>query len=592
MYAGMATRMAYALQLHRELDHDPLGRKQDKKSELSFTDREIRRRTMWACFLMDRFNSSGTERPMFADEEVIKAQLPIKESSFQCEVPAPTENIEGRVPNPITDETGKQSVAKEEMGVAAYMIRIVALWGRVIKYLNMGGKEKDPHPIWDSRSGFAALRKESNDVKSSLPADLVNTQENLQCHAAEKLGNQFIFLHIALNQVVLFLNRFAIPTAPGARNPREMPKTFVNEAGPIAIEAAAQISTLIKDAWEYRAVAPFLGYCAFLSSTVHVFAVFSRKRWAETSKDHLKTNHTYLTKMKKYWGMFHFMIENLHNIYQMHLDASLRKEDSGESKSQDDTVFQYGDWFQKFPHGVSGTDYQDPAVKVKKEGDGDAALGDKSDLQSVEDFFQTQSPQTRSKEGRKQSRKMAKVASQPNDYQPQTQAEYQTDAAQSNMLPMPPPDVQNHMDPSAFIAQHPTQLYPQPCVNTYPQPYDLVPLSTPANQALLPQLDRQLVYGAYAGHDPTGSSSASALNALTSDQQDPSIALSDPSSQIWENPLGLSAQDQQQMMGPTGYMGDMSTSAWFMPFNLNPMQMAGDGDDLVQGLEGFGDGST
>lgn len=41
MFAGMATRMAYALQLHRELDHDPLGLKTDRKSELSFTDREI-----------------------------------------------------------------------------------------------------------------------------------------------------------------------------------------------------------------------------------------------------------------------------------------------------------------------------------------------------------------------------------------------------------------------------------------------------------------------------------------------------------------------------------------------------------------------
>lgn len=593
MYAGMATRMAYALQLHRELDYDPLDRKNDSNSELSFIEREIRRRTMWACFLMDRFNSSGTERPMFADEETIKVQLPIKESSFQMDAPSPTEGLEGLAPNPIRNNGGQLLDAKESIGVAAYMIRIVALWGRVIKYLNMGGKERDEHPIWDSRSGFAELRKEADDFKTSLPADLVNTADNLKNHAAEKLGNQFLFLHIASHQVVLFLNRFAIPTAPGARNPKDMPLPFVNEAGSITIEAAAQISVLIKDAWEYRAVAPFLGYCAFLSSTIHVFAIFSNKGWAEASKEHLRTNVEYLTKMKKYWGMFHFMTENLKEIYRQHHDASMKKGGSGEADSQSDTIFQYGDWFQKYPHGVSKTDYPDPVVQVKKESDGNAPLGHKSDLQSVEDFFHTQSPASRAKANKKSSKKIAKIASQPKDHQPQLQEpKYQTDPAQSQMLPLPVPNAQNHMDPTAFVARHPTELYPQPCVNSFPQEYDLMPLPTPVNTALLPQLDRQLVYGALAGNDPTGSNSASALSALTSGQQVPSSAVSDPGSQVWGNPLGLSAQEQQQTMASGGFMGDMQTSAWFMPFNLDPPNMVGEGDDFSRGFGGFAGGGA
>lgn len=591
MFAGMATRMAYALQLHRELDHDPLGRNNDKKSsEFSFTDREIRRRTMWACFLMDRFNSSGTERPMFADEEIIKIQLPIRESDFQMEIPGPTEALDGRVPNPVNSDSGQLSDPKKNMGVAAYMVRIVALWGRVIKYLNMGGKERDSHPIWDSESGFAKLRKETNDFKESLPPDLVNTPENLQNHAAEKLGNQFIFLHIATNQTLLFLNRFAIPTAPGARNPKDMPKSFLNEAAPAAVVAAEQISSLISVAWDYHATAPFLGYCAFLSSTIHVWAIFFRKepKIAETSKKHLATNVKYLGRMKKYWGMFHFMLENLKDVYRQHADASTKG--SSEVVAEDNTIFQYGDWFQKYPHGVSETDYQDPAIRVKKEPDGNAALSHKSDLQSVEDFFHAQSPPSRKKDTHKAAKKSAKVASQSDTHQRQLhQADVEKETAQQGMLPVHMDDSQNAMDPSAFIAQHPTQLYPQPCINSFPQAYDLEPLSTPANTALLPQLDRHLVYGAYAGQDPTGSSSASALSALTNGQQDPSSAMSDPSSQMWENPLDLSPQQQQQFLNIGTYMGDMQTSAWFMPFNLNPPEI-GDGEDF-RGLGGFGGAS-
>ena len=588
MFAGMATRMAYALQLHRELVHDPVDRQHDKKSEFSATEREIRRRAMWSCFLMDRFNSSGTERPMFADEETIKVQLPIKESNFQMEIPGPTDGLNGRTPNPVIKEPDQSCDPKANIGVAALMIQVIALWGKVIKYLNMGGREQDRLPVWDSESGFAKLRREADDFKNSFSEEMTNTPENLKTHAAEKLGNQFVFLHIASNMVILFLNRFAIPTRPGARPSKEIPKLFVNEAGPLAIKAAEQISNLIGKAWEYRAVAPFLGYCTFMSSTIHVFAMFSNKRTAETSKAHLKTNIDYLQKMKNYWGMFHFMTENLKEIYRQNLDASTKEKDSGEAATKDDTVFQYGDWFQKYPHGVSKTDYLDPAVQVKEEAEGNAASSHNSGLQSVEEFFNARSPESHTKDHRKCAKKSARSTSQPNDRhgQPQ-QSEVQKETASQGMMPLAMPEPPHSLDPSAFATPQESHLYPQPCLSTYPQGYDLLPLSTPSNTSLLPQLDRQLVYGAYAGHDPTASTSASALNAMTHGQPDPSSALSEPGSQMWDNPLGLSAQEQQ-MMSSGVYMGDMQTSAWFMPFNLHPPSIGGEDEDFSKGLGAFG----
>ncbi|KAK3060418.1 hypothetical protein LTR53_020121, partial [Teratosphaeriaceae sp. CCFEE 6253] len=107
----MAQRMAYALQLHNDLDHDPkIRRNSEGKSgegDLTFTDREIRRRTMWSCFLMDRFTSSGTDRPIFVAEQYIRAQLPIREDYYAMEVTGPTEDLEGKVPNPVEPDTGQ-----------------------------------------------------------------------------------------------------------------------------------------------------------------------------------------------------------------------------------------------------------------------------------------------------------------------------------------------------------------------------------------------------------------------------------------------------------------------------------------------------
>ncbi len=567
MFAGMATRMAYALQLNREMDHDPLGRNSDKKNELSFTDREIRRRTMWACFVMDRFNSSGTERPMFADEDDIKVQLPIKESNFQSEIPGPTEDLNGNVPNAVTSDAGQSSDPKDNMGVAAYMVRIVTIWGRVIKYLNMGGTQKDPYPFWDPKSKFADLRKQAEDFTISLPPDLQNTPENLQIHAAEDLSNQYIFMHVASNQVVLFLNRFAIPTTNGGRNPQEMPEDFLTEAALIAVNAANQISILLTDAFDHRVYAPFVGYCAFLSSTVHVWGIFSNNTSLKTtSRKHLAKNVHYLSKMKKHWGMFQFMADNLKDIYRQHADASVKG--NGEKDAaifEYGDCFQYGDWLTKYPHGVSQSDFSAIATKIKKEPKDDAALAQKSDLQSVDDFFRSLSPPGNKSSRKKATRKTTKIASQPPPQPPPADHLISPTNQQQTLLPMNLPPDTPQMSPSTFPPPQTQPLYP-------PTSYPLLrQLSTNQPPALLPQLDRHLVHNAYAGTDP---SSASAFNALSADQNYSGSPVVDAASAgtLWsDGGNGIGMPQQEGMMGVGGNsMGDVNTAAWFMPFNLNP----------------------
>ena len=385
MLGGMALRMAYALQLHRELDHDPLGRKKDKTSKLSFTDREIRRRTMWACFLMDRFSSSGTERPMFTSEESINVQLPIKEAHFQMEIPGPTESLDGKVYSPISPDSGQVSDPRENMGVAAYLIRIIAIWGRVIKYVNLGGAHNDPNPFWHPESQFSELTRQAEQYMESLPERLRYSSEALQNFAAQKLANQFLYLHVAYHQVVLFLHKFAIPTTPGGKVPQDMPLDFVSQAAKTAVDAAGKISILLNETTNHFVAAPFVGYCAFASSTIHIWGIFSKNPSLEaSSKRNLAHNVKYLSRMKKHWGMLHYMAENLKGIYRQHADAALGGGNVG--KSDSNTMFQYGDWFDKYPHGVSGTDYDDPVVSAEKETGNDAAMSQKSDLQSVEKF--------------------------------------------------------------------------------------------------------------------------------------------------------------------------------------------------------------
>lgn len=392
---GQAIRMAFALQLHKDLENDPLR----SGSKLSFIDREIRRRTMWACFLMDRFNSSGTDRPTFIKEETLKIPLPIKEKYFKLDMPGPTENLQGEVLHPVSAEDGELSDAKDNMGVAAYMIKAIAVWGRIINYLNQGGKDLDDKPMWSPESEYMVLIKQAEEMVATLPDALVYSTENLHLHDTEGMANQFLFLHIASQQNILFMNRFAISTPNGSSH-QDVPKTFVTKAGAKAFGAANRISELLKDSESYLIAAPFVGYCAFLSSTVHIFGIFSGNATFEaTSKRNLATNVKYLQRMKRFWGMFHFMTENLREQYRTCADSARQGNLSSDSAavgapSSSSPIFQYGDWFDRYPHGVSQSDFADPAIYKKKERGDDAVLEQKPELHTVEEFFTTLSPQS------------------------------------------------------------------------------------------------------------------------------------------------------------------------------------------------------
>jgi hypothetical protein len=540
---GQAIRMAYALQLHRDLDYDP--QKRNGTTELSFIDREIRRRTMWACFLMDRFNSSGTDRPTFVKEESIKVQLPIKEKYFQLDMPGPTEDLKGNVPHPVSPGAGQLSDAKDNMGVAAYMIRSIALWGRIINYLNLGGNEEDPHPMWHADSKYGNLIKQTESFVSTLPESLKYTLENLHTHETEGLANQFLFLHISIQQNILFMNRFAVPGQTGGRPSADVPKDFVTKAGAKAFEAANRISELLKDGESHFVTAPFTGYCAFLASTVHVFGVFSKNPAMEAaSKRNLATNVKYLSKMKRYWGMFHWMSENLKEQYRVYADAA-RQGSSASGTTQSPSIFQYGDWFDRYPHGVSHSDFEDPALGVKKEKGDDAVLGEESSYQTVEKFFHTLEPLP------PQDRESAKIPKRKVKKNPTGRHDHlePVNTNLQNMASMQMQQGGTHQLPQGY-----NQMSPTTPVNMYnQQPYyghDV--LLPPHQQGILPQLDRQLVFGAYAGMDPSSLSSHTMLDAANT----------------W---------DMQLNGAMSGFVTEPS-SAWFMPFNMEPPDLGHEQD--------------
>ena len=670
-FGGQAMRMAYALQLHRELDHDPLGRQNDKNAErppeLSFTDREIRRRTMWASFLMDTFNSSGTGRPAFGNEDYMQIQLPIKEAYFQMEVPGATEDLEGHVPNAMTPGNGLPSDPKENMGVAAYVIRAVILWRRIVKYLNLGGKEKDPHSLWDPLSTFADLRRQIKRFKESLPADLVYSLDNLETHSAERVSNQFLYLHLIITQCTLFLNRFAVPTSPLARPPKDMPQQFLNDASQQVVEAANKISQLIDASAGHNLHAPFAGYCAYAASTVQVYGLFSKNTALEhSSKENLRHNYKYLDRMKKYWGIFHYMAEGVKEIYRHFADAAMnanRRRNMDQTSStltpdasrQGTPMFQYGDWFDKYPHGVNEAEWEKGHHEYKKEQGAEAVMSQGSDLQSVEEFFASLSPPSKAddatygqrgkslqgasrKVARRRGKSVAESQNQPVDIDDsvanmnidigginnphlqslaQQQQQQQEQQATPNYLPN---QAQSYSNQQMMDTSTPSDMYQNPYdTTTYnPSYFDLSAFQNPSFASHFPdivnlsQLDRQIVFGAYAGLDASTAIAANmnqnnnARSSLNQNHLNNNVALSNANASaianLWDHAgldIGSAGGGAASHHTPSGTIttpggggpGGLSTGDGFLgsantiPFsNDNSLGRAGSGSSHHQNM--------
>ncbi|CAD0086380.1 unnamed protein product [Aureobasidium mustum] len=460
MLGGMAQRMAYALQLHKDLDHDT------------------------------------------------STQLPVKEHFFQFEIPGTTEVLEGPIPD-NTENSGPHALsATENMGVAAYIIRLVAIWGRVIRYMNLGGRERDKEPIWSTKSEFHAIKEAVREWQTGLPLSLNWSQENLDTHASEKIANQFIFMHLICNQIICFTNRFALPS-PGSKSAsvRDTPQAFITESGRAALDAANQISVLINEAMDHR----------------------------------------------KHWGMFHFVTENLKDLYRKHADAAFRGAQAGNAQKPLETIFQYGDWFDRYPHGVSGTDYEEPVT------------ADKNDLQSVEEFFSKLSPPNKTTKQKAPRKKRGKADSQ-------SKPAAATAAGTSGPAAPNPSGFPNQQQNQAQHQHHPAATVSQMTAGAMNTNFGVLsPQNSNNFPAELAMMQQQ--------QQPDQQQHQQYSNMLNLDPSMSHYQSLDPSSAT-TNPFSIDLNAFDFGMNSNNAWHDQS-SAWFMPFNVDPPSVGagGLGDD-------------
>jgi Fungal specific transcription factor domain len=286
LYVGVATRLAQAagLAVEQDLDDEPLAlgstmqvekkhfglkttERRSSKDTMTSTgdmviDREIRRRTFWSCFILDRYLSSGKYRPQMINVPDLRVQLPSSKESFLFGTEVRTrllgeeiddalgrgtihssrrlsftvsgsaaENSTRSTPRESIPDTPHQSyrssrdVAMDDEdrdrwetgdreSLISKVVKIVEIWGRIAKWSCAGGRRTEKFPPWDDRSTFCQLRSLLRSFRESLPRHLTYTPTNIKAHIQQKTSTSYTLMHVIHFLGVIVINRDYVPFIP------------------------------------------------------------------------------------------------------------------------------------------------------------------------------------------------------------------------------------------------------------------------------------------------------------------------------------------------------------------------------------------
>ncbi|KAM0756284.1 hypothetical protein T439DRAFT_320988 [Meredithblackwellia eburnea MCA 4105] len=285
MKIGTAIRMAQVLRLgFQDEEENSRGRPDPLQAE-------IRRRTFWSCFLLDRTITDGKERPCS-----LKAPLPLflrmpgTDTDFLLGRSSTGARFDAELAPWHISAKLEASGLELEADLYGQTLRVAELWNRVVSYVGSGGRNYDRRPPWLHESTFATLEREINAWEATLPGHYSYNDANLVAHCMIGQGRLFGMLHLLFACSNLILHRDYLPFLPGpdfkaANGPIDGEPLYGNAVAPpewwerslgVAFESAGIISDLCTTLSQHgsQITHPFAGFAALAAGTLHAHLKF------------------------------------------------------------------------------------------------------------------------------------------------------------------------------------------------------------------------------------------------------------------------------------------------------------------------------
>ncbi|KAI1367860.1 fungal-specific transcription factor domain-containing protein [Xylaria arbuscula] len=230
LYVGFAIRMAQSLGLEREgageledADIRDLRLKDISCQPQLALRKEIKRRMMFSCFILDKMLACGKNRTSIVQSEDLKIQLPCSESFFEISREVRTGSLH-------------QLECDGDDNLLSRFIQLVKLWGDISKYSFRGGRVEDKYPPWNPSSDFYALTKDLELFDSNLPSAFTFSRSNYyKNNESPRVSSTFVLLHMLRFVCLIMLHREYVPFVPIRCREPEGPldhPTFTKEETP------------------------------------------------------------------------------------------------------------------------------------------------------------------------------------------------------------------------------------------------------------------------------------------------------------------------------------------------------------------------
>ncbi|ANB14993.1 Cha4p [Sugiyamaella lignohabitans] len=285
IYISMAMPMALNLGLNKELPDD---------SPATWLERECRRRTFWSLVVLDRLGHATSTYPIQLDE--------ISDILLPC----PYHNFENNIPTLTTTFANRDlSIpSHRDLDVFSYHMEATLIWNKINRYVS--SKNNESTPPWKSDSKFAALEQEYLHLKNDVvPSKFKYSKGTLNELSALNRAGTYLHLHTELLAAQFLLYRTVYPYDPSRYSfPDKPPKEFIEKAVCNVQDAANSMAAIVSDILQLEdtTVAPFISFCVFTVSSVHVALSFSPDAVvAGRAKQNLALTLRLLVILREYW---------------------------------------------------------------------------------------------------------------------------------------------------------------------------------------------------------------------------------------------------------------------------------------------------
>ncbi|QPG73892.1 hypothetical protein FOA43_001207 [Brettanomyces nanus] len=347
-YIGIAARMSLLLGLGETnslcYENEKL-KGSDQKS--TFIRQEVKRRTLWSVYMMDRCISSGRNRSSAIRVDDINIPLPCSERDFAFGT-----NVKCMTFKELTSvlEEGKPTDLLSKSTSTSFTIATFEIWAHTAKWAGEGGAKNETVDPWLKTSTHNKLSEQLDNLENMLPSHLQYNSINLDAHIADNSAGSFGYLHCIIFLSRIFLNREYLYVTP-----ESLKKGWWESCTKKLVSSVKMSSTLINtlSSLNLMVVAPFTGFEIFTNAGTALYLSSFPSNVLQANLQHFKfptkdfqeislQNSRLLRHWGDVWTLANCWVEWIEEMRKMFNHVTIRIGQDTEGSSLRNILLDYG----------------------------------------------------------------------------------------------------------------------------------------------------------------------------------------------------------------------------------------------------------